>query len=46
MRLEQLKCLVDIAQTGSITGTAQRMYATQQAVSKSIKQLEKELGGQ
>lgn len=44
MRLEQLKCLVDIAQTGSITGTAQRMYATQQAVSKSIKQLEKELG--
>lgn len=44
MRLEQLKCLVDIAQTGSISSTAQRLYVTQQAVSKSIKQLEQELG--
>lgn len=44
MRLEQLKCLADIAQTGSITGTAQRLFVTQQAVSKSIKQLETELG--
>lgn len=44
MRLEQLKCLADIAQTGSITNTAQRLFITQQAVSKSIKQLENELG--
>jgi len=44
MRLEQLKCLADIAQTGSISSTAQRLFITQQAVSKSIKQLEKELG--
>ena len=44
MRLEQLKYLADIAQTGSITSTAQRLFVTQQAVSKSIKQLESELG--
>jgi len=44
MRLEQLKCLLDIAHTGSITNTAQRLYISQQAVSKSIKQLERELG--
>lgn len=44
MRLEQLKCLVDVAQTGSISGTAQRLFVTQQAVSKSIRQLEQELG--
>ena len=43
MRLEQLKYLVDIAQTRSITSTSQRYYVTQQAVSKSIKQLEMEL---
>ena len=40
MRLDQLKYLVDIAQTGSITSTSQRFFVTQQAVSKSIKQLE------
>ena len=43
MRLDQLKYLVDIAQTGSITSTSQRFFVTQQAVSKSIKQLETEL---
>lgn len=43
MRLDQLKYLVDIAQTGSITNTSQRFFVTQQAVSKSIKQLETEL---
>jgi len=44
MRLEQLKCLLDIAHTGSITNTAQRLFISQQAVSKSIKQLEREFG--
>lgn len=44
MRIEKLKCLVDIAQTGSISGTAQRLYISQQAVSKNIKHLEQELG--
>lgn len=44
MRMEQLRCLVDIAQTGSLTATAQRLYVSQQAISKSMKQLEEELG--
>ena len=44
MRMEQLRCLVDIAETHSITATAQRLFMTQPAVSKSIKQLEKEVG--
>lgn len=42
--MEQLKCLVDIAQTGSLTSTAQRLYMTQPAVSQRIKQLEQDLG--
>ncbi|MBR6756841.1 MAG: LysR family transcriptional regulator, partial [Peptococcaceae bacterium] len=44
MRIEKLKCLLDIAQTGSISATAQRLYISQQAVSKNIKHLEQELG--
>ena len=44
MRLEQLQCLLDIAQTGSLTSTAKRLFVSQQAVSKNIKQLEEELG--
>ena len=43
MRIEQLRCVADIAETGSLTATAQRQFITQQAVSKMIKQLEKEL---
>jgi DNA-binding transcriptional LysR family regulator len=44
MRLEQLKYLVDIAETGSITATAERFFMSQQAVSKNIRQLEREYG--
>lgn len=44
MYLEQLEYLVDISETKSFTATAQRLYITQQAVSRSIQQLEKELG--
>lgn len=44
MRMEQLRCLLDVAQTGSLTSTAKRLFVSQQAVSKSIKQLEEELG--
>ena len=44
MRMEQFRCLVDIAQTGSLTRTAQRLFVSQQAISKSMKQLEQELG--
>ena len=43
MRIEQLRCIADIAETGSLTATAQRQFITQQAVSKMVKQLEKEL---
>ena len=44
MRIEQLRCLADIAETHSLTATAQRLYVSQQAISKSMKQLEQELG--
>ena len=44
MRMEQLRCLVDIAQTHSITNTAERLFMTQQAVSSRVKQLEADLG--
>ena len=44
MRMEQLRCIVDIAKTGSLTSTAKRLFVSQQAVSKSISQLEEELG--
>ena len=43
MRMEQLKYLVDIAETKSMSKTAERMFASSQAVSQSIKQLELEL---
>ena len=43
MRLEQLQCLVEVAQTGSLSKVAQQLFLTQQAVSLNIKQLEKEL---
>lgn len=44
MRFEQLHCLVEIAETGSITAAAQKLFISQQAVSTSVKQLEQELG--
>lgn len=46
MRFEQLECLVQIAETGSFTEAAKRLYLTPQAVSMSMKQLERELGQQ
>ena len=39
MRMEQLKYLVDIAETKSMSKTAERMFVSPQAVSQSIKQL-------
>lgn len=44
MRMEQLRCLVDIAQTKSISTTAQNLYMSHQAVSQRVKQLENDLG--
>jgi len=43
MRMEQLKYLVDIAETKSMSKTAERLFVSPQAVSKAIKQLENEL---
>ena len=43
MRTEQLKYLVDVAETKSMSKTAERMFVSPQAVSQSIKQLETEL---
>jgi len=43
MRFEQLKCIVEVANTGSITAAAKRLFISQQAVSMNIKQLEEEL---
>ena len=44
MRTEQLIYLIDIAKTGSINNTAQRLFTSQQSISESIKKLENELG--
>ena len=43
MNSEQLRQLIDITKTGSIRMTAKRLYISQQAVSESMKRLEKEL---
>ncbi len=43
MRTEQLKYLVDVAETKSMSKTAERLFVSPQAVSKAIKQLESEL---
>ena len=44
MRLEQLYCFVEAAHCGSMAAAAQKLYISQQNVSKSIKQLEEEFG--
>lgn len=43
MRFEQLKCLQEIARTGSISAAAKNLFVSQQSVSTSIKHLEDEL---
>lgn len=44
MRLERLNYFLAVAETGSFTEAAERLYTTQSAVSKQILALEKELG--
>ena len=44
MTLQQLKYLIEIAETGSITMAAQRLYIAQPSLSKSVAELEKEMG--
>ncbi len=43
MQFEQLKCLIEVAETGSITAAAKKLFISQQSVSVKIKQLEEEL---
>ncbi|MEG0071832.1 MAG: LysR family transcriptional regulator [Raoultibacter sp.] len=43
MKIEQLRYLLNLAENGSITKTAEHFYISQQGLSYSIKQLEKEL---
>ena len=44
MRLERLKYFLTVAETGSFSEAAERLYTTQSAVSKQVIALEKELG--
>ena len=44
MTLQQLKYLIEVAETGSITTAAQRLFISQPSLSKSIAELEKEMG--
>lgn len=42
--MDQLKCLEAVAKTGSFSGAAEQMYISHQAVGKTMRQLEDELG--
>ncbi len=42
MRMEQLQYLIDLAQTGSLSKTAQNFYMTQQGLGNALKKLEQE----
>lgn len=44
MRFEQLQCLVEAVESGSMRGAADHLFMTPQAVSAAIRQLEEELG--
>ena len=44
MRLVQLKYFMEVAQSGSINHTAQKLFATQQTVNAALKRLEDEVG--
>ena len=41
MTLQQLKYMITIAETGSITTAAQRLFIAQPSLSKSVAELEK-----
>lgn len=44
MTLQQLKYIIQVVQSGSISAAAQQLYITQPSLSKSIADLEKEMG--
>lgn len=46
MQIEQLRYLVEVAKTRSVSQAASNLYVTQPAISKSLKKLEMELGVQ
>ena len=46
MRIEQFEYLIDIAETKSITKTAENLFISRQVISHSIRAMEKELGVQ
>lgn len=46
MELNQLRCFLAVAQAGSITKAAERLYITQSALSRVIQRLESEIGTQ
>ena len=44
MTLQQLRYLIAIAETGSMSAAAKRMYASQSNLSIAVKELEREFG--
>ncbi|MCR5729409.1 MAG: LysR family transcriptional regulator, partial [Ruminococcus sp.] len=44
MTLQQLKYIITIAETGSITMAAERLFIAQPSLSKAVAELEKEMG--
>ena len=44
MTLQQLKYVIQIVQSGSISGAAQKLFITQPSLSKAVTDLEKEMG--
>ena len=44
MNLNNLKVFINVADSGSITRTAEALFISQPAVSKAVKAIEKELG--
>lgn len=44
MRIDHLKYLIVVAETGSISHAAERLYISQQGLSQAIRQLEKQIG--
>jgi DNA-binding transcriptional LysR family regulator len=45
MEMQQLRALVSVAEAGSVTEAARRLFLTQPAVTRQIRGLEEELGG-
>ncbi len=45
MELHQLRALMSVADTGSVTAAARRLFLTQPAVTRQIRALENEVGG-